>query len=189
MHRINHIMQLDGDEDDFAIASYDLGIRNIRKGCPAIKMEVLDCRYKEEDRDFLETVSPVNRLEDLHRDFRKHYEEIVQGRCESWRLISIIVRPAKLELEFYSETYDREERVLLNVDGRRIRQLDLKFEVPHTDDRPSTEYMIMLERNEAMSGSGSTIIQANYPHLHQHQVFMVTSLSPSELSVTDIFDL
>lgn len=182
-------MQLNGDEDDFAIASYDLGIRNIKNGCPAIQMEVLECRYKEEDRDFLETASPVNRLESLHQDFRKHYEEIVQGRCESWRLVSIIIRPAELELEFYSEAYDCEERVLLNVDGRRIRQLDLKFEVPHTDGRPSTEYLMMLERNEAMPESGSTIVQANYPHLQQHQVFMVTSLSPNELSITDMFDL
>lgn len=182
-------MRLDGDEDDFTIASYDRGIFNIRKDCPTIKVKVMRCCYKEEVRDFLDAACPVGRMEHMCKDFRTHYEEILRGEYEVWRLVSVVIRPAELELEFYNDELDDSEHILLGADGRQIRNLDVTFEVPHADDRPAAIYTMLLERNEAMADSGSTIVQAKFPHLHQHQVFMVTSLNPNELSVTDIFDL
>lgn len=179
------------EDGDFSIASYDLGSYSTIKTCSAIKMKITRCESTTATANFHEAIWPDSGPECLHGDFREHYEEILKGQNECWILASVSIRPACLELEYYSSKYDLCENVRLDINGTtRIKNIDLRLEVPHIDGSPATEYLIMMEyRKYGSATCGSTIVQVSFPHSHQRRVFMVTSLHPHELSVTDLFDL
>lgn len=190
MYKISHTLHLDSSEDGFSIASYDLESHKTIKACPAIKMEIINCRADGAIANFLEVAWPVNEPETLNENFRQHYEEILKGQHEGWSLASIAIHPGCLELEYYSDQYDLSENVRLDINGSRIKALDIRFEIPHDNSNSVSGYLIMMECSKRDTFiSSSTIVQASFPHLHQRRVFMVTSLDPSELSVTDQFDL
>lgn len=190
MYRISHIMHLEEDNDNFSIASYDLGFPNTIKTCPAISMKIVNCRANGAITNFLEAAWPANSPESLNEDFRHHYEQILKGQYGDWSLVSVTIRPGCLDLEYYSNKYDLSEIVRIDINDSRIRALDIHLEVPHSDSNSAADYLIMMEysKHDAVISS-STIVQASFPHLHQRRVFMVTSLNPGKLSVTDLFDL
>lgn len=193
MYKIGYEVQLEDTECGFAISSYDYDLhRETIRTCPAIKMTVETCESKEAVASYYEAMYPYDEVENLPKDFHEHFREILDCCYDGWKLVTIWVKPAELDLEYYCLATEEKVSVNLDIKRSRIRILELNIEVPTLDGSSIATYHIELEVNAIDAGgeiTASTLIQAEYPHLRQRRVFMLSTLDPYNLSVSDIYDL
>lgn len=184
MRRIEYTLNQNGDP--FCIASCDIrGSWNTLNDCPAIEMSVAECRDNcNKTSDILTTVRLNDASEELASAFRAHHTEFLKGQYGDWKLVQIQCEAGKVQLEYYSAVADDIDSITLGINDNSAGNLNLKFQVPHQDQRPNTEYIVLMDYRERAS---STIIEEHLPS--KRSVFLFMSNEPDKISVTEYVDL
>lgn len=196
MYSISYEVQMDDLESGFVISSCDYGHAKNRnatiKICPPIKMTVTSCKSKQAIVDYYEAAFPQEDIEKLPVDFREHYREILDCRYDAWKLVVVRVMAGELHLVYYCLMTGEEVTVALDIAASRLRRLTLELEVPAVNGSSTATYHMELEATKYPGNDdiyASTLVEAEYPHMHQRKIFTISSTDPYRLSIADICDL
>ncbi len=186
MYKMRHVLQLDDDEDAFIISARDLVTPKAIASCPAMMMRVLVCDSASGTATYYEAAEPGYVPEGFEQEFCRDFHDILDGKIDQWRLISVSVYPARLYLRYYSVVASDEASIDLDLDGSRIRMLRLLLETPNSDNSAQSAYELELEN--ANYGK-DTSVKTSHPQLHLKRDFYFSEHHPHEIHVTDVYDV
>lgn len=194
MDKFHYIVNNDEDmeEELFTIFSYDA-----RKKEEDLKpedylpiiMKIERCssygNHKEIKRNILSLVAiDEGENQDVTENFRKCYTDILCGKNDEWILVEVRKDRINIELTFYSRKFHKRQMLMLDVRSSEVERLDLEFEVPHKNGRPSTLYKWQISRFGL--DPGCTTIQKITPD--SEKVICYTE-GDDDISITEYTDL
>lgn len=144
MRRLKYTLAL--DSEGYSVMSYkgfcSSSSLSVEDYLP-IKMDVLTCHNSTRDISIINIATVT--FEDADKGFRQHYRDILRGKNQDWVLVKFSVQARGLRLEFFN----RKTRKMEHLDLDMIKAgpqptVNLKFSVPHGDDRPNTEYTVFM---------------------------------------------
>lgn len=182
MYKLNYVLTLDDPEDAFVITTRTSVRSEDYATFHAIKMTVLSCESPSKIANYYEAVTPDAMSEASEEEFCQHFQEILDGKYENWRLVGISVYPARLQFQYCDFSTNDTAEVRLDLEYTRITQLCLEAEVPNHDKTAISTYWFKLDRL-------GTLMQVEYPHLRQRRVFSLSNNDPRKISITDIYDI
>lgn len=81
-------------------------------------------------------------FDDQESDFRENYPAILLGQHPRWYLYCFEVHAGKIILEYYNSRTGG--RSFMMVQPKQGSALELQFDVPHQDGKPSSRYAVVL---------------------------------------------
>lgn len=182
MYVIEYTLPLIGD--GFQITSYDTSVVRNQKDALPIKMTVITCVSKSGVASVSDAINLDNGK--LKR-FICHCQEILAGSDKTWKLISVRVDAKTLKLYYYNSKTREIEYIPLSIMGTKINNLDLQLEVPHSDHRPPTKYIIRMSQMPIPGSPLHTFVEVYLPT--QKKIFAFAPNKPDEIAVTEYSDL
>lgn len=189
MRRIEYELKQDGEP--FRIASCDISSWNSLKDCPAVEMLTIACRDRCNKVANILTIACLDDAsEEIANAFETHQTEFLKGQYGDWKLVQLQFEPGKVHFEYYNAIFDDLDSITLDINNSSVKNLKLKFAVPHQDQRPSTEYSVLMswgEKSCCQSPLSDTLIEEHLPN--RRSVFLLESNKPNIISVTECVDL
>lgn len=140
--------------EPFSITSCDISSWRSRwdtiEQCPAIHIPVIACcQAGREPANILTVLQMRGDHALVEEDFRLRYIEIFRGEYGAWKLLCLEVEAGRILFKYYDSNKDRHGQLELNINGTQIAMLKLAIEIPHRDERPETEYTVIMEQEMA----------------------------------------
>lgn len=194
MEKFHYVVGNDPDmeEEMFTIFSYDTRKKEEDlkpEDYLPITMKIERCssysNHKEVKRNIFSLVTiDGSEHQDVTENFRKCYTDILHGKNDEWVLVEVRKDRINIELTFYSREFHQRQTVMLDVHSSEVERLDLEFEVPHKNGRPSILYKWQISRFGL--DPGCTTIQKITP---DSEKVICYAESDDDISITEYTDL
>lgn len=196
MDEFYYAVKVDDDMRDecFSIFSYDKrkGVKNLKpEDYLPITMKVESCKSfnSTQGTNILNLVTvDGNQDQGAMEDFCRHYTDALYTQSDDWILVAVRKIEIDIMLIFYSRKLNKRQILTLDVRSRDVEELNITFEVPHKDNRPSTLYKWQISRREPGSYIESEITTI-YKILPDSEKLICYAEGDDDISITEYTDL